>query len=165
VSVFDSKETPTDDVLRVQHKDHGRAGNKTCNEPGFLLVESFIVMQRQAKTVTAYLKDVPPERKAALKKLRALCRATLTGFEETMEYGEPCYKRDGVVEVGIASQKNFIGLYILRTDVMNAHKHLLKGKGVSAGKGAIRYSQSEKIDFTVIESMLRATLESRGEVC
>lgn len=122
-------------------------------------------MQSQAETVTAYLKDVPAERKAALKRLRALCRATLTGFEEVMEYGGPCYKRDGVVEVGFASQKNFIGLYILRTDVMTAHRHLLKGRGVTVGKGAIRYSRPELIDFDVVQSMLRATVESSGEVC
>ena len=122
-------------------------------------------MQSQAKTVTAYLKEVPAERKAALKKLRQLCRAALTGFEETMEYGGPSYKRNGVVEVGFASQKNFIGLYILRTDVMNAHWDLLKVRGVSFGKGAIRYSKPEWIDFNVVESMLRATHESTGEVC
>jgi uncharacterized protein YdhG (YjbR/CyaY superfamily) len=136
------------------------------------LVESFtqqkfsiIDMQSQAKTVSAYLQEVPAEQRAALLRLRALCRAALTGFEEVMEYGGPCYKRDGVIEVGFASQKNFIGLYILRTDVMNAHKHLLEGKGVSVGKGAIRYSKPEKINYDVVESMLRATLESSGEVC
>lgn len=138
---------------------------ETFDEPEFLLVESFIVMQSQAETVTAYLKEVPEERRAALERLRVLCRARLAGFEETMKYGGPCYQRDGVIEVGFASQKNFIGLYILRTDVMNAHKHLLKGGGVSVGKGAIRYSKPEKIDFDVVESMLRATAESSGEVC
>ena len=130
-----------------------------------LLVEFETDMQSQAKTVTAYIKAVPEERKAALKKLRALCRSTLTGFEESMEYGGPCYKRNGVVEVGFMSQKHFIGLYILRTDVMNAHKDLLKGRGVSSGKGAIRYSHPEKIDYDVVESMLRATVASSGEVC
>ena len=30
---------------------------------------------------------------------------------------------------GFCQPKNFIGLYILRTDVMNAHRDLLKGKG------------------------------------
>jgi uncharacterized protein YdhG (YjbR/CyaY superfamily) len=60
-------------------------------------------MQSKAKTVTAYLKEVPAERKSALKKLRALCRATLAGFEESMDYGGPCYKRNGVAEVGFAS--------------------------------------------------------------
>ena len=122
-------------------------------------------MQSSAKTVTAYLKEVPAERKAALLQLRDLCREFLTGFEESMEYGGPCYSRNGEVEVGFASQKNFIGLYILRTDVMNAHKDQLKGKGVSIGKGAIRYSKPERIDFNIVESMLRATQESTGPVC
>ena len=122
-------------------------------------------MQSSAKTVPAYLKEVPAERKAALKKLRDLCRLTLTGFEESMEYGGPCYSRNGVVEVGFASQKHFIGLYILRTDVMKAHKDQLRFKGVTFGKGAIHYSKPERIDFNVVESMLRATQESEGVVC
>ena len=122
-------------------------------------------MQSSAKTVTAYLREGPPERKAALTKLRDLCRAELTDFEEAMEYGGPTYSRGGEVEVGFASQKNFIGLYILRTDVMKTHRDQLKGKGVSIGKGAIRYSKPERIDFNVVESMLRATQESMGPVC
>jgi uncharacterized protein YdhG (YjbR/CyaY superfamily) len=122
-------------------------------------------MQSSAKTVTAYLTACPAERRAALKRLRDLCRTALTGLEESMTYGGPCYSRNGEVEVGFASQKNFIGVYILRTDVMNTHKDQLKVKGVSFGKGAIRYSKPERIDFNVVESMLRATVESTGVVC
>ena len=122
-------------------------------------------MQSTAKDVTAYLEEVPVERKAALVELRRQCLTVLKGFEESMQYGGPCYSRNGVVEVGFASQKHFIGLYILRTDVMKAHLNLLKIKGVSLGKGCIRYSKPEKIDFKVVESMLKATVKSTGEVC
>ena len=122
-------------------------------------------MQSSAKTVTAYLEEVPAERRAALLKLRDLCQKYLTGFTENMAYGGPSYSRNGEVEVGFASQKNFIGLYILRTDVMKTHRDQLKGKGVSIGKGAIRYSKPERINFKVVESMLRATEESTGPVC
>ena len=122
-------------------------------------------MQSTAKTVTDYLDEVPAERKAALTRLRDLCCALLTDFEESMRYGGPCYARNGEVEVGFASQKNFIGLYILRTDVMDAHRDLLKGKGVSLGKGCIRYSKPEKINFKVVEMMLKATQESTGGIC
>jgi uncharacterized protein YdhG (YjbR/CyaY superfamily) len=90
-------------------------------------------MQSQAKDVTSYIEESPAERQEALRRLRDLCRAELTGFEETMEYGGPSYKRNGEVEVGFASQKHFIGLYILRTDVMAAHKEQLKAKGVTFG--------------------------------
>ena len=122
-------------------------------------------MQSQARDVTTYLEEVPVERKAALVQLRRQCLTALKGFEESMRYGGPCYSRNGVVEVGFASQKHFIGLYILRTDVMKKYKDLLKIKGVSLGKGCIRYSRPEKIDFEVVEKMLKATLESTGEVC
>jgi uncharacterized protein YdhG (YjbR/CyaY superfamily) len=122
-------------------------------------------MQSKAKTVSAYLKEVPAERREALLKLRALCQKNLTGFTENIAYGGPSYSRNGEVEVGFASQKNFIGLYILRTDVMKAHKDQLKGKGISVGKGAIRYSKPERIDFKVVGSMLSATQASTGPVC
>ena len=65
----------------------------------------------------------------------------------------------------LPAKKNFIGLYILRTDVMDAHRDLLKGKGVSLGKGCIRYSKPEKIDFQVVEMMLKATRESTVPIC
>lgn len=122
-------------------------------------------MQSSAKTVPAYIKEAPEARRAALKQLRDLCCTHLVGFKESMEYGMPGYSRNGVVEVGFASQKHFIALYILRTDVMNAHRYLLNVPGITFGKGCIRYSKPEKIDFKVVERMLKATVESRGEVC
>jgi len=122
-------------------------------------------MQSKAKDVTTYIEEAPTERQEALRHLRDLCRAELTGFEESMQYGGPSYSRNREVEVGFASQKNFIGLYILRTDVMNTHKEQLHGKGISIGKGAIRYSKPERIDFNVVESMLRDTVKSTGPVC
>ena len=122
-------------------------------------------MQSNAKDVTAYIKEAPAERQETLRKLRELCQTHLTGFAENMEYGGPTYSRDREVKVGFVSQKHFIGLYILRKDVMNAHKDQLKGKGVSIGKGAIRYSKPERIDFNVVESMLRATVKSTRPVC
>ncbi len=122
-------------------------------------------MQSSAKTVADYLKEVPVERGTALARLRELCRATLTDFEESMVYGMPSYTRDGEVEVAFASQKNYISLYILRTDVMNAHRELLEARGVSLGKGCVRYSRPERIDFDVVAMMLRATQDSTGVVC
>jgi uncharacterized protein YdhG (YjbR/CyaY superfamily) len=120
-------------------------------------------MQSTAKDVTTYIHEAPPERQEVLIRLRHLCRSLLTGFEEAMDYGGPSYKRNGEVEVGFISQKHYIGLYIFRTDVMNAHRDLLKG--ISLGKGVIRSSQPERIDFGVVESMLRGTVESTGPVC
>jgi uncharacterized protein YdhG (YjbR/CyaY superfamily) len=122
-------------------------------------------MQSKAKDVTTYIEEAPAGRQETLERLRDLCREILIDFEETMEYGGPSYKRNGEVEIGFASQKHFIGLYILRTDVMNAHKDQLNGTGISVGKGAIRYSKSEHINFDVVASMLRDTVKSTGPIC
>ena len=122
-------------------------------------------MQSSAKNVVAYIRESPAPRQEALTRLRNLCRSVLSGFKESMVYGMPGYSRDGVVEVGFASQKNFISLYILRTDVMRSHRYLLNVPGVTFGKGCIRYSKPERIDFDVVEKMLRATSESLGPVC
>jgi hypothetical protein len=45
-------------------------------------------MQSSAKTVTAYFKKVPAERKAALKKLRDLCRLTFPNPSGLIVMGE-----------------------------------------------------------------------------
>jgi uncharacterized protein YdhG (YjbR/CyaY superfamily) len=122
-------------------------------------------MQSTARTVNAYIKEAPASRQEALKRLRELCRTILTDFKESMAYGMPGYARNGVLEVGFASQKNFIAVYILRTDVMLAHRYMLNVPGITFGKGCIRYPTPEKIDFKVVEKMLRATQTSEGPVC
>ena len=122
-------------------------------------------MQSTVKNVNDYLNEVPIERKTTITKLRKLCLELLVDFEESMVYGMPSYSRNGEVEVAFASQKNHISLYILRTDVMNVYRDSLNTKGVSLGKGCIRYSKPERIDFKLVEKMLDATQESTGVIC
>ncbi len=40
---------------------------------------------------------------------------------------------------------------------MDAHKEQVAGKGISFGKGCIRYTKPERIDFNIVEDMLVAT--------
>jgi uncharacterized protein YdhG (YjbR/CyaY superfamily) len=82
-------------------------------------------MQSTSKDVSSYLQQVPKERLEALKKLRELCLETLESYQEGMDYGMPSYKKNGVVEVGFASQKNYISLYILKQDVMDTNRELI----------------------------------------
>jgi uncharacterized protein YdhG (YjbR/CyaY superfamily) len=120
-------------------------------------------MQSTASTVTGYLQQVPEDRRATLERLRSLCLQNLAGYEEVMAYGMPCYKNDGNIEVGFASQKNYISLYLLKRGVVDAHRTELAG--ASIGKGCIRFSKPEKIDFAVIERLLVAASESKDTAC
>jgi uncharacterized protein YdhG (YjbR/CyaY superfamily) len=120
-------------------------------------------MQSKAASVDEYLRDVPEKRLAALQRLRALCQATLSGYEESMAYGMPSYSRNGEVEVAFASQKNYISLYVLKQPVFDSHRPALAG--LNLGKGCIRYTSPARIDFDVVERLLVDTAASDAEIC
>jgi uncharacterized protein YdhG (YjbR/CyaY superfamily) len=114
-------------------------------------------VKSEANDVTAYLADVPAERRDALKRLRSLYLATFKGCEESMEYGMPCYKRDGVLVASFASQKQYIALYGMGKVVEPYRKEL---KGCSMGKGCIRFRSAEALDFDLIGRMLKDKVKS-----
>ncbi len=120
-------------------------------------------MKNQITSVENYIKDAPPDRQETLNKLRSLCQKILTNHEETIAYNMPSYIRNDQVEVAFASQKNQICIYILKHDVMLANTDLLKD--VDHGKGSIRYSNPDKIDYVIIEKLLKETMESDNTIC
>ena len=120
-------------------------------------------MQSTAATVDAYIAEAPADRQEALRRLAALCRECLPDHVEAMQYGMPGYQRGGTVEVGFASQKQYVSLYILKQEVLDAHRAELGGLNV--GKGCIRYRNPAKIDFDLVRRMLEATNASAGPIC
>jgi uncharacterized protein YdhG (YjbR/CyaY superfamily) len=118
-------------------------------------------VQSSATTVDAYMEEAPADRREVLERLRALCRESLPGFEEGMAYGMPVVMR-GEQGIAFASQKRYISLYV-EADVLEAHADQLRGPGVELGKGCIRYARPDRIDFALVESMLRATASRAGQ--
>ncbi|MGW7413704.1 iron chaperone [Streptomyces sp. NPDC054863] len=121
------------------------------------------MVQSSAQDVDSYLAEVPDGRRAALTRLRQLCRAELVGFEEVMAYGMPAYERDGVAEIAFADQKQYVSVYLLRTDVREAFAEQLAGHDM--GKGCLRFRKPERIDFDLLRNLLRATAAAPGKVC
>lgn len=120
-------------------------------------------MQSDAKTVSDYLTEVPAKRLEALTRLREMCVEILAGYEEHMSYGMPSYSKGGAVEVGFASRKNYISLYILKQEVLDKHRSSLAG--VDLGKGCIRYTDPKRIDFELVKHLLADTVASDAEIC
>ena len=111
--------------------------------------------------VTAYIAAAPRQRRQMLETLRLLCRRGLPGFAEDVRYGMPSYVRDR--EVGFANHKQYVSLYILRPDVMGAHRDAMAG--LSLGKGCVRYRRADQIDAALVGAMLAMTAASRGPIC
>ena len=117
----------------------------------------------KASNVQAYLAAVPEVRKPPLEKLRSLCRRHLKGYEECGEYGMPCYKRNGAAEVAFASQKQYVSFYVMKKHVVDEFRAALPASKI--GKGCIRFTKPEQIDFEVVGQILKRTAESGGDPC
>jgi uncharacterized protein YdhG (YjbR/CyaY superfamily) len=117
--------------------------------------------------VDAYLAQVTGPRRDTVVRLRELCLEHLPGFTEGVQYRVPGYWRGpvpaGEGEVGFAAQRQYLSFYVLRTDVMAAHRARLTGLDV--GKGCIRYRRPEQLDVEVVRSILQMTAAARGPVC
>jgi uncharacterized protein YdhG (YjbR/CyaY superfamily) len=120
-------------------------------------------VQSEASDVDGYLTEVPEERRAALTKVRQLCREELTGFDEVMAYGMPAYEREGACEIAFASQKRYISFYLMRGDVREAFEERLAGQDM--GKGCLRFRTPESMDFDLLRDLLRATAARPGRIC
>jgi uncharacterized protein YdhG (YjbR/CyaY superfamily) len=114
-------------------------------------------MTSKAATVDAWMKEVPPGRQAAIERLRELCLRILDGYEEGMAHGMPAYQRAGSAWFGFNSQKQYIALY---ATVHVVDEFRTQFPGLSLGKCCIRFTKPEKIDFAVVERLLRRTAES-----
>ena len=111
-------------------------------------------MQSKAASVDLYFKEIPADRLAVMKRLRQVCREELRGYRESMRYGMPSYEKNNISEVSFASQRNYISLYVLKQDVIEKYKSELEG--LSLGKGCIRFTKPEKIDFGLVKKMMAA---------
>jgi Domain of unknown function (DU1801) len=129
-------------------------------------------MQSKATNPEDYIAEMPADRQAAFKKLRATIKKNLPkGFKEVMGYGMMgyvvphskypagyhCNPKDPLPFMGMASQKNFIAVYHMG---IYADPKLLKWftaahakaspKKLDMGKSCIRYKKPEDIPLELI---------------
>lgn len=134
-------------------------------------------MQSKATTVDEYLEEVPEERQAALKKLRAVLKKNIPkGFKEHMGYGMAgysvphslyppgyhCTPELPLPFLGFASQKNFIAVYhmglyampdLLKWFQTEYPKHAKKK--LDMGKSCLRFKKPEDIPFELLGELAK----------
>jgi uncharacterized protein YdhG (YjbR/CyaY superfamily) len=118
-------------------------------------------MQSKALTVDEYIEESPEPRQEALRSIRELIKRKLPSHVEQMRYGMAVYTRraDKEPDVAFASQVQYISIYYA-VSVVEAKLPLLAGLNV--GKCCVRYSSTQKLDFSVIEEMLNETILQYG---
>ena len=120
----------------------------------------------KANEVDDFMREVGPDRLPYIQALRDACRKALPGWEERMEYGMPAYGPPGDREVGVAfnNQKQHVAFYAGHTAIQTFQAQLAV-PGISCGKGCVRYMNPKKMDFEVIEAMLKDIHDRHAPMC
>jgi hypothetical protein len=133
-------------------------------------------MQSKAATVRDYLDELPPERRATIEAVRRVIRSNLDPlFEEGMQYGMigfyvphalypagyHCDPRQPLPFVNLASQKNYMSLYM---GCVYGHPERERwfraawaatGKKLDMGKSCVRFRKLEDLPLDVIGEAVR----------
>jgi uncharacterized protein YdhG (YjbR/CyaY superfamily) len=115
-------------------------------------------MRDKSKEVAAYFQALTLERRTALEVVRALILEAAPGVTETMRYRMPTYEYDGDMLCALASQKQYMSLY-MDPPVVERHREELKG--LSVGKSCIRFRKLEALPLETIRRMLEESVRSR----
>ncbi len=133
-------------------------------------------MRSKATTVDAYLAELPQDRREAIQAVREVILENLDeGYEEGMQYGmigyyvphrvyEPgyhCDPRQGVPFAALASQKNYMSLYLMCVYGQPDQETWFRtawektGKKLNMGKSCVRFKKLDDLPLDVIGETIK----------
>ena len=133
-------------------------------------------MQSKAITITEYLKELPPDRRKAIRAVRKVIKDNLpAGYVEGVQYGAigyfvphsiypngyHCDPSQPLPFVGLASQKNHMGLYMFCLYTNGADQKRFRdawvksGKKLDMGKSCVRFKKLEDVPLDVVGQAIK----------
>ena len=133
-------------------------------------------MKSTAKTPNEYLASLPPERREALERVRAVILENLDpGYEEGMQYGMigyyvphrlfpagyHCDPKEPLPFASLASQKNHMAIYLMcvygseEQGKWFREAWLATGRKLDMGKACIRFKKLEDVALDVLGEAIR----------
>lgn len=106
-------------------------------------------------TVSEYLNKLPEDRKKIIEDVRKLIKMTHPEIEETMHYKMPTYILNDEILCALASQKQYMALYIMPHDLLKDFREELEK--YDCGKSCIRFKKLEDEDLELFERILQYT--------
>ncbi len=115
-------------------------------------------MKSNAGTVSAYLDELPAERRKALETLRAMIEKAAPKAKASMKYGSPSWDWNGPL-FALASQPHAMELYVAEIDLVAKRKKTLGD--VDIGKSRIRFKRIEDLNLPVVAALLEDAADRR----
>jgi len=112
----------------------------------------------QAKDVAAFIASADQAARPKLKELRKLIMATVPQAAESISWGVPFYKYQGVL-AGFAPFKNHV-TFGLVTVLENGDRQTLAKKGYATGKKTVQIGFDQKMPTVMIKKILKQRVKA-----
>ena len=115
-------------------------------------------MKLNEGTVSAYLAELPVERRKALETLRAMIEKAAPQAKPTMKYGLPTWEWNGPL-FALAARPLGLELYVAEADLVARRKKTLGD--VEVGTASVRFKRIEDLNLATVASLLADAAERR----
>jgi len=115
-------------------------------------------MKSNAGTVSAYLDELPVERRKALETLRAMIEKAAPKARPTMKYGLPTWEWNGPL-FALAARPHGMELYVAEPDLVAKRKKTLGD--VEVGTASVRFKRIEDLNLAIVAALLADAADRR----
>jgi len=115
-------------------------------------------MKTNAGTVSAYLDELPAERRKALETLRAMIEKAAPKAKPSMKYGLPSWDWNGPL-FALAARPEVLELYVAEVDLVAKRKKTLGN--VDVGTSSIRFKRIEDLNLAIVAALLADAADRR----
>lgn len=115
-------------------------------------------MQYDVKTPSEYMQSLEDDwRKEKLSLLKTIILEQEPSIEESINYKMLCFSLNGITLFHLNAQRNYVSLYCGNISKVDPEGNLLKG--LSLGKGCIRFSKTKKLEETGINKFIERAIK------
>ena len=107
-----------------------------------------------------YFATINPAQRAELERIRLIAKEVIPQAEETISYGMPTIKHNGISIIGFDAHKNHIGIYPYSGHVISIVEELQE---YDTTKGAIREDINKLMPKSLIVKIIRERLKQTSE--
>lgn len=105
--------------------------------------------------IDAYLKKLPPDKRAALQKLRRSIKAVIPKAEETISYQIPAFRLDGKILVWFHAAKDHCSFFPGAYPIAKYRDRLKKYK---TSKGTVRFAPDTPLPASLVRALVKARI-------
>jgi uncharacterized protein YdhG (YjbR/CyaY superfamily) len=114
------------------------------------------MIKRKPTSIDEYLKNVKPDHRRALEKLRQAILAVAPGGEEYISYGIPAFRLNGRSLVFFGAWANHCALYPGSSITLKTFRNELRDFQTS--KGTIRFSPGKPLPVPLVMKLVKARI-------